>query len=77
MKLEEVNQGNLAIKLALQLDLDFGHHQRRCTQIEDVLVQADLLHSQRFCPHLDDDAFDFIARAFVDGTARARRLVSD
>ena len=40
VELEEIDQVNLTIKLALQLDLDFGHHERRCPQIEKILIES-------------------------------------
>ena len=40
MELEEIDEGDLTTRVALQLDLHFRHHQRCRAKIEDVLVQC-------------------------------------
>src|ERR1051325_8065268 len=53
---EQLKQRQLSFEGFLQLAMDLYDQQRMPTEVEEVVVDADLLHFQNFLPNPGDDA---------------------
>src|SRR5690348_10680089 len=64
-RFKELTQGQLSFQGLTQAREDLRCHERMAPQIEEIVVNSDLLDSEKLLPDLDDCAIDLIPRSDI------------